>query len=121
MNLTRPVFLLFGLNLVDALLTLVWVRSGIAPESNQLMAALLDMGNFPFLGAKLAMGSITAAVLIYGSQFRLARYGLGLALATYVGSIGIHIFTGLAAYGYLSGNFSNELFRLSGELFAFVF
>jgi hypothetical protein len=101
MNLARPVFLMFALNLVDALLTLAWVRNGIAPESNALMATLLDMGDLPFLAFKIAMGLVTAAVLIYGSQFRLARYGLRLAIAVYVGTIGIHVFTGLAGLGYL--------------------
>lgn len=101
MNLARPVFLLFALNLVDALLTLAWVRSGIAPESNGFMATLLDMGDLPFLGFKIAMGLAAAGVLLYGSQYRLARYGVRLALAIYVGTIGIHLFTGLAGLGYL--------------------
>jgi len=65
------------------------------------MAALLDMGDLPFLGFKIAMGLITAGVLIYGSQFRLARFGLRLAIAIYVGTIGIHVFTGLAGLGYI--------------------
>lgn len=101
MNLARPVFLLFALNLVDAVLTLVWVRNGIAPESNGFMATLLDMGDVPFLAFKIAMGLFTAGVLLYGSQFRLARYGVRLALALYIGTIGIHVFTGLAGMGYL--------------------
>ncbi|MEP7212289.1 MAG: DUF5658 family protein [Acidobacteriota bacterium] len=101
MNLARPVFLLFALNLVDALLTLVWVRSGIAPESNAFMATLLDMGDLPFLAFKIAMGLFTAGVLLYGSQFRLARYGVRIALAIYIGTFGIHVFTGLAGMGYL--------------------
>jgi hypothetical protein len=56
MSLLRPTFLLFALNILDALLTIVWVRSGIAIEGNQLMARLLDMGNLPFLGFKAAIG-----------------------------------------------------------------
>ena len=102
MTLIRPVLLLFVLNLTDAFLTLGWVRNGLAPESNELMAALLNMGNFPFLAVKIGMAAVTCAVLLYGSNFRLARYGLAAALMTYIGSIGIHLFTGLAAFGYLS-------------------
>ena len=101
MNLARPVFLLFALNLIDAVLTLTWVRSGIAPESNEFMATLLDMGDLPFLGFKIGMGLFTAGVLLYGSQFRLAHYGVRLALVVYIGTIGIHVFTGLAGLGYL--------------------
>lgn len=101
-NFTRLIMLLFVLNMVDAIVTLVWVRTGMAPEGNELMAALLNMGDLPFLAVKLGMGTFAAAVLIYGSKFRLAKYGLAVALLTYVGSLGAHIATGLAAYGYLS-------------------
>ncbi|HYJ92338.1 MAG TPA: DUF5658 family protein [Pyrinomonadaceae bacterium] len=101
-NLSRPIFWLLFLNVVDAFVTLIWVRSGIAPESNQLMAALLDVGDFPFLLAKLAMGVVTAVVLYYGSEYRLARIGVTVALGAYVCTLGIHVFTGLAAFGYLS-------------------
>lgn len=38
MNLFRQSFLLFSLNLLDALLTIVWVRNGVATEANYLMA-----------------------------------------------------------------------------------
>ena len=60
MQLLAPTFLLFVLNLLDALLTVVWVRAGVATEGNQLMASLLDIGNVPFLGVKIAIGFVTA-------------------------------------------------------------
>ena len=60
MPLATPAFLLFALNLLDALLTIVWVRSGVATEGNQLMASLLDIGNGPFLAVKIAMGTVAA-------------------------------------------------------------
>jgi len=101
-NLSRPIFWLLFLNIVDAFVTLIWVRSGIAPESNQIMAALLDVGDMPFLLAKIGMGVITAVVLYYGSEYRLARIGVTTALAVYICTLGIHVFTGLAAFGYLS-------------------
>lgn len=113
MNLIRPAFVLFGLNMVDAVLTLVWVRTGIAPEGNHLMAELLNMGDLPFLGVKLFMGAFTTAVLIYGSNFRLARYGLGIALALYICTMGIHVFTGIAAYEYISVALPNYLSTLT--------
>jgi hypothetical protein len=102
MQLLAPVILLFSLNLLDALLTIVWVRSGVATESNQLMASLLDIGNGPFLGVKIAVGTLAAAVLwMYGNR-KLARYGLAVALAVYIGLMGIHLFTGLTAFGFVS-------------------
>jgi hypothetical protein len=101
-NLSRAVVILFALNLVDALVTVFWVRGGLASETNQIMAWLLDIGPAPFLLVKLAMGTVTAAVLLYGSQYRLAKIGVTLALFAYGGAFVTHVFTGLAAAGYLS-------------------
>ncbi|HEX3102792.1 MAG TPA: DUF5658 family protein, partial [Pyrinomonadaceae bacterium] len=108
MQLFAPTFLLFALNLLDALLTLVWVRSGVATESNQLMAGLLDIGNAPFLIVKITIGAITAFVLYKWRHRRLARYGLAVVLAVYIGLMGIHIFTGLSALGYVSNTFFQD-------------
>ncbi|MBX7062168.1 MAG: DUF5658 family protein [Pyrinomonadaceae bacterium] len=102
MPLTRPAILLFGLNLLDALLTIIWVRSGVATESNQLMASLLDIGNAPFLIVKVAIGAVAAIVIMRWGSRPIARYGLAVALAIYIGLMGIHLFTGLAAAGYIS-------------------
>ena len=102
MHLFRETFLLFSLNLLDAILTLIWVRSGVAPEGNELMAALLDMGNLPFLGAKIAMGTFAAIVLLRWGNRKLARYGVAVALAVYVSVMGIHLLTYLTAVGYLA-------------------
>lgn len=109
MQLIAPVALLFALNLLDALLTLVWVRSGIATESNQLMASLLDIGNWPFLLVKIAIGTLAAVVLSRWGNKTLARYGLAVALAVYIGLMGIHLFTGLSAFGYVSNTFLDDL------------
>ena len=102
MKLLRPVCLLFILNLIDAIVSIGWVRSGLAPEANQLMAAFLDVGNIPFLLAKLGMGTLTCAVLLYGADYKLAKIGVSVALAAYVCVMGFHVGTGLAACGFLS-------------------
>ncbi len=120
MQLIVSVVLLFGLNLLDALLTIVWVRSGVATESNQLMATLLDIGNGPFLMVKIAMGAITAFVLFRWGSRPLARYGLAVALALYIGLMGIHLFTGLAAFGYVSNSTIQDLGNLPQHLFGLV-
>lgn len=119
MQLIAPTVLLFALNILDAVLTIVWVRSGVATESNQLMASLLDIGNTPFLLVKIAIGAVAALVLSRWGSRRLARYGLAVALAVYIGLMGIHLFTGLSAFGYVSSNFLQELGDLTGQLFAF--
>ena len=102
MKLLMPVSLLFILNCCDALLTLYWVRSGIADESNQLMALLLDAGDLPFLAVKIGVGIAAAVVLIGGSKYSVARHGVRFALAAYFIAFGVHVFTGLAAGGFLS-------------------
>lgn len=121
MQLMFPTFLLFALNLLDALLTIIWVRSGVATESNQLMAGLLDIGNAPFLIVKIVIGAV-AAVVLYRSRNRpLARYGLAVALAVYLGLMGIHIFTGLSAFGYVSNTLIHDLGALPGQFLALIY
>ena len=117
MQLIAPTILLFALNLLDAVLTLVWVRTGVATESNQLMASLLDIGDTPFLLTKIAIGAIAAIVLSRFGSRRLARYGVTVALAVYIGLMGVHIFTGLSAFGYVSNTFLKDM---GDQFFAFV-
>jgi hypothetical protein len=120
MQLVGATFLLFTLNLLDALLTIVWVRAGVATESNQLMARLLDIGNGPFLGVKIAMGAVAAVVLYKWGNKRLARYGLVVVLAFYISLMGIHVFTGLSAFGYVSNTALRDLAELPGQFLALI-
>ena len=41
--------LLFTLNWLDAQLTLLWIRLGVATEGNSLMARILEHGDLTFL------------------------------------------------------------------------
>ncbi|MFZ1700308.1 MAG: DUF5658 family protein [Pyrinomonadaceae bacterium] len=120
MQLIAPTVLLFGLNLLDALLTIVWVRSGVATEGNQLMASLLEIGNGPFLGVKIAIGAVAAIVLFRWGNRPLARYGLAVALAVYIGLMGIHLFTGLSAFGIVSNTAAHDLTSWAGQMFALI-
>src|SRR5688500_12808795 len=118
MHLFRETFLLFSLNLLDAILTIVWVRNGVATEGNHLMARLLDSGDFTFLGAKIAIGTITALVILRWGDMKLAQYGLTLAIAVYISLMGIHIVTGLSAFGVISTTGMHELSLLANGLLA---
>jgi hypothetical protein len=120
MQLLAPTFLLFALNLLDALLTIVWVRSGVATESNQLMASLLDIGNGPFLGVKIAIGAVAAIVILRWGARPLARYGLAVSLAVYLGLMGIHLFTGLSAFGLVSNTQIEQLSSFTGQILGFI-
>ena len=101
MHLFRETLLLFSLNLLDALLTIVWIRNGVATEGNQLMAGLLETSDLAFLLTKVAIGTVTAIVLLRWGNLPLARYGLTAALAAYISLMGVHVLTGLTAFGYL--------------------
>ena len=92
--------LLFLLNWLDAQLTILWVRGGVASEGNGLMAYLLDLGNAPFLCAKLAVGGLVAYTLYRFSHLAVARRGLRLALGLYLALMLVHAATGASALGW---------------------
>jgi Domain of unknown function (DUF5658) len=91
---------LFLLNWLDAQLTLIWVRSDIATEANNLMAQLLNFGDAPFLLTKLAIGAFSAYVLYRCSHLTIARRGMKLALVVYGALMLVHAATGLSAMGW---------------------
>jgi hypothetical protein len=92
--------LLFGLNALDAQLTLFWVRANLATEANGLMARLLEMGDVPFLGFKFSIGAFAAIVLYRCSYLPLARHGLKAVLGIYLALMFVHAATGLSALGW---------------------
>lgn len=121
MYLVRETVLLFGLNLLDALLTLIWVRNGVAEEGNRLMAELLNISDVAFLSAKLAMGLLTAIVLLKWGYYRIAKVGVAIALVLYVGLMGIHLLTGLTAAGMVSNGTVSGTFAAFKPLIAVLF
>ncbi|HCA58021.1 MAG TPA: hypothetical protein DEP46_08580 [Blastocatellia bacterium] len=121
MYLVRETVLLFGLNLLDALLTLIWVRNGVAEEGNRLMAELLNISDVAFLSGKLAMGLFTAIVLLKWGYYRIAKVGVAIALVLYVGLMGIHLLTGLNAAGIVSNGIVSGTFAAFKPLIAVLF
>lgn len=115
--MSKPTILLFILNAVDALLTIYWVRNGFATEGNELMAHLLDLGDAPFLTVKIMVGAAAAIVLSRWGSLKLAQYGLTVTLVIYLGLMGVHFFTGLSAFGFISSNFLHDLSIWSNSLF----
>ena len=97
--LTKSI-LLFGLNWLDAQLTVVWVREGVATEGNGLMARLLDLGDAPFIFVKLAVGAFAAYILYRCSRHKLARRGMTVVLGLYLGLMIVHAATGMSALGW---------------------
>jgi len=92
--------LLFTLNWLDAQLTILWVRLGVATEGNALMARILQHGNLAFLGAKLAIGAFAAYILYRCAHLPIAKRGLNIVLGIYVVLMLVHVATGCVALGW---------------------
>jgi len=92
--------LLFGLNWLDAQLTLLWLRLNVATEGNGLMAFILEHGEITFLGAKLVVGGFAAYILYRCSYLPIARHGLTVVLGIYVAVMLVHVATGCVALGW---------------------
>ena len=92
--------LLFALNWLDAQLTLLWVRLNIATEGNGVMARILDLGEAPFLIAKLAVGAFAAYILYRAAHLAMARRGMRLVLGLYCTLMLVHLATGFSALGW---------------------
>lgn len=92
--------LLFALNWLDAQLTILWVRLNIATEGNGVMARVLELGEGPFLVAKLAVGAFAAYVLYRAAHLAMARRGMRLVLGIYCALMIVHAATGFSALGW---------------------
>ena len=92
--------LLFALNLIDAQLTLVWIRLNVATEGNALMARLLEHGNLPFFSAKVLVGGIAAYILYRFAHQPLAKHGLTAVLGVYLVLMVVHAAAGCSALGW---------------------
>ena len=113
--------LLFALNLLDAQLTIIWVRSGVATEGNGLMSRLLDAGNAPFFLTKLFIGASVAYLLYRFSALTVARRGMRLVLGFYLALMLVHAATGLSAvHTFGSGALVAYVARLPQTLLAIL-
>ena len=92
--------LLFSLNWLDAHLTRLWIRLGVATEGNSLMARVLEQGDLTFLAAKLAIGAFAAYILYRCAHLPLAQRGLNVVLGIYVILMLVHVATGCVALGW---------------------
>lgn len=92
--------LLFGLNWLDAQLTLIWIRLNVATEGNALMARILEHGEFAFLGSKLVVGTLAAYILYRCAHLPIARRGLTVVLGIYTALMLVHAATGAVALGW---------------------
>jgi len=92
--------LLFTLNWLDAQLTLLWIRLGVATEGNALMARILEHGPLAFLGVKLAIGVFAGYILYRCAHLPIAKRGLNIVLGIYAILMLVHVATGCVALGW---------------------
>ena len=92
--------LLFGLNWLDAQLTLLWIRLNVATEGNALMARILEHGQLTFLGAKLLIGALAAYILYRCAHVPIAKHGLTVVLCIYLTLMLVHLGTASVAFGW---------------------
>ena len=97
MDIPTKALWLFGLNFLDAVFTLFWVKNNLAEEGNTLMAHLLQLGDAPFLAVKILIGTLALLVFCRYAHLRLANVGLSLALGVYSLLMVIHLLTGISA------------------------
>jgi hypothetical protein len=90
------------LNLIDAVLTLLWVRLGLAAEANTLIDELVASHAVVFVGVKLTLVGLGSWLLWNRRQSPLAVVGIFLAFITYYGIVAYHI-------QYASGLFAHFL------------
>ena len=100
MNPLSKSLLLFAMNWLDAQLTILWIRLNVATEGNGVMARLLNLGEAPFLVAKLAVGAFAAYILYRCAHLPMARRGMKLVLGIYVALMCVHAATGFSALGW---------------------
>jgi hypothetical protein len=121
MSASTKSLLLFFLNWLDAQLTIIWVRAGLATEGNGLMGRLLEAGDLPFLLTKLLIGAGVAYVLYRWAHLPIARRGLSFVLGLYLTLMFVHAATGLSAYGLPTNEALAQLAHLSDNVSLILF
>ncbi len=84
--------IIFILNLLDAILTSIWVGYGIADEANPVMAALINYSIPLFIAFKLTIGCVAWYAFYNFRGLTVTKVCSGIALAMYSYITGIHAF-----------------------------
>ncbi|MBK25073.1 MAG: hypothetical protein CME70_19400 [Halobacteriovorax sp.] len=90
-SLKLAICIIFLFNIFDAFLTLAWVETGLAHETNPIMAYVLEIGPNVFLTIKISIVTLGLIILWFTKQYAWVRpITLGL-LALYSYIVGIHL------------------------------
>jgi len=79
------------LNLLDAIFTIIYTRTGLAIESNPLMDKVLVSSPVLFMIAKLGLVSLGVLLLWRLRHHRAARFGLVVTSTAYVTLLAYHL------------------------------
>ena len=79
------------MNLIDGILTLLWVRSGLAVEANTLIDELVNEHAMVFICVKLALVGMGSWLLWNRRGSPLAVVGIFAAFVTYYSILLLHI------------------------------
>lgn len=82
--------LLFGLNILDAFWTWVWLMTGIAEESNPLMAYAFELGSGQFILLKLLLVGLGSMLLWLRRDLKMAQRGIYVCLLSYTYVLFVH-------------------------------
>lgn len=87
----RGLSALLVMNLLDAVMTSLWVSEGIVTEGNPVMAAAISQGYFTFVLGKVALVGMGAALLYGLRTHHLARMSLIPLVLLYSFVMGNHV------------------------------
>ena len=74
---------LFGLNIYDGLVTLIWIKLGVATEANPMLENIIEHSALQFLAVKLSLVLLGCLLLWRFREEALARQGAYLLTAIY--------------------------------------
>lgn len=79
------------MNLIDAVLTLLWVRTGFATEANPLLSQIVEQHAFLFVMGKLALVFLGTGMLWRHRHRPLAVMGIFAAFMVYYAVLVYHL------------------------------
>ena len=85
------------LSMADALLTLFWIKMGLAVEANPILSEMLQYGDYWFLGSKIGLTCFGCAILYMTRRKTFTIRAIKVILFLYTLLIGYHIFGILAS------------------------
>lgn len=90
------------LNLLDAVLTLLWVQLGVATEANLLLAGILARSAVLFMVVKMSLVSLGIGLLWRQRTRPLAVFGIALVFCAYATLLVHHLHVAVVATGLVA-------------------